>query len=115
MNIWDLSNEWAKQIAELFDVEVHTINYHIKNIFKQKELNKNPTIRKIRIVQKEGNRTIQRDVERYSLDMIISVGYRVNSITATKFRQWATSVLKSYIQNGYAINSEKLLISDLKN
>ena len=115
MNIWDLSNEWAKQIAELFDVEVHTINYHIKNIFKQKELNKNPTIRKIRIVQKEGNRTIQRDVEHYSLDMIISVGYRVNSITATKFRQWATSVLKSYIQNGYAINSEKLLISDLKN
>ena len=97
-----------KQIAELFSVEVHTINYHIKNIFKQNELDKNLTIRKIRIVQKEGNREVQRDVEHYNLDMIISVGYRVNSITATKFRQWATNVLKNYIQNGYAINSEKI-------
>jgi hypothetical protein len=97
-----------KQIAELFNVEVHTVNYHIKNIYKQKELDENPTIRKIRIVQKEGSREVQRDVEHYSLDMIISVGYRVNSITATKFRQWATNVLKSYIINGYAINSEKI-------
>ncbi|MBS4069154.1 MAG: virulence RhuM family protein [Sulfurimonas sp.] len=97
-----------KQIAELFSVEVHTVNYHIKNIFNQKELDKNPTIRKIRIVQKEGNREVQRDVEHYSLDMIISVGYRVNSITATKFRQWATSVLKNYITDGYVINSEKI-------
>jgi hypothetical protein len=97
-----------KQIAELFSVEVHTVNYHIKNIFQQKELDKNATIRKIRIVQKEGNREVQREVEHYNLDMIISVGYRINSITATKFRQWATSVLKSYIQNGYTINSEKI-------
>ena len=65
-----------KQIAELFSVEVHTINYHIKNIFKQNELDKNSTIRKIRIVQKEGNREIQRYIEHYNLDMIISVGYR---------------------------------------
>jgi hypothetical protein len=97
-----------KQIAELFQVEVHTINYHIKNIFKQKELDKNPTIRKIRIVQKEGDREVERDIEHYSLDMIISIGYRVNSVTATKFRQWATTVLKSYIQNGYAINGYKI-------
>ena len=97
-----------KQLSELFTVELHTINYHIKNIFKQKELDKNPTIRKIRIVRKEGNREVQRDIEHYNLDMIISIGYRVNSITATKFRQWATSVLKNYIQNGYAINKEKL-------
>jgi prophage antirepressor-like protein len=97
-----------KQLCELFGVEVHTINYHIKNIFKQKELDKNTTIRKIRIVQKEGKREVSRDVEHYNLDMIIYVGYRVNSLTATKFRQWATSVLKNYIQNGYAINSEKL-------
>ena len=97
-----------KQIAELFSVEVHTVNYHIKNIFKQKELDKNPTIRKIRIVQKEGNREVQRDVEHYNLDMIISVGYRVNSITATKFRQWATNVLKKYIADGYVINSDKI-------
>jgi hypothetical protein len=97
-----------KQLGELFQVEVHTINYHIKNIFKQKELDKNPTIRKIRVVQKEGKREVQRDVEHYNLDMIISIGYRVNSVTATKFRQWATSVLKNYIQNGYAINGDKI-------
>ena len=103
-NIWLTQ----KQLGELFSVEVHTVNYHIKNIFKQKELEQNPTIRKIRIVQKEGNREIQREVEHYNLDMIVSVGYRVNSITATKFRQWATGVLKNYIQNGYAINTHKI-------
>ena len=97
-----------KQLGELFNVEIHTINYHIKNIYKQKELMQNPTTRKIRIVQKEGNRTVERDVEHYNLDMIISIGYRVNSITATKFRQWATSVLINYIQNGYVINGEKI-------
>ena len=97
-----------KQLGELFNIEIHTINYHIKNIFKQKELIQNPTTRKIRIVQKEGNREVERDVEHYNLDMIISIGYRVNSITATKFRQWATSVLKNYIQNGYVINGEKI-------
>lgn len=97
-----------KQLGELFDIKISTVNYHIKNIYKQNELDENPTIRKIRIVRMEGNREVQRDVEHYNLDMIISIGYRVNSITATKFRQWATSVLKNYIQNGYAINSEKL-------
>jgi len=103
-NIW-LSQ---KQLSELFDVEIHTINYHIKNIFNQKELDKTPTIRKIRIVRKEGNREVKRDVEHYNLDMIISVGYRVNSKTATKFRQWATKVLKTYIQDGYVINTHKI-------
>lgn len=97
-----------KQLSELFNVEIHTINYHIKNIYKQKELDKISTIRKIRIVQKEGNREIQRDVEHYNLDMIISIGYKVNSITATKFRQWATSILKNYITNGYVINGKKI-------
>lgn len=97
-----------KQLGDLFGVEVHTVNYHIKNIFKQKELEKNATIRKIRIVQKEGKREVQREVEHYNLDMAISIGYRVNSKTATRFRQWASSVLKEYIQNGYAINQEKL-------
>jgi len=106
----DSENIWLtqKQLGELFDVEVHTVNYHIKNIFKQKELEKNSTVRKIRIVQNEGNRKVQRDVEHYSLDMVISVGYRVNSIIATKFRQWATKVLKNYIQNGYVLNTHKL-------
>ena len=97
-----------KQLSELFSVEIHTINYHIKNIYKQKELNKNSTIRIFRIVQKEGNRKIQRNIEHYNLDMIISIGYRVNSITATKFRQWATSILKNYIKNGYVINADKI-------
>ena len=99
-----------KQLADLFDVEVNTINYHIKNIFKQNELDKISTIRKIRIVQKEGKREVVRNVEHYNLDMIISVGYRVNSMRATKFRQWATKILKQYITNGYAINSEKITV-----
>lgn len=97
-----------KQLSELFVVEVHTINYHIKNIFKQKELDRISTIRKIRIVQKEGKREVEREVEHYNFDMIISIGYRVNSLTATKFRQWATNILKNYIQFGYTINSEKI-------
>lgn len=97
-----------KQLGELFNVEIHTINYHIKNIFKQKELEKIPTIRKIRIVQQEGNRKVEREVEHYNLDMIISIGYRVNSITATKFRQWATSILKEYISKGYTVNTHKI-------
>ena len=97
-----------KQLGELFNVESHNITYHIKNIYKQKELMQNPTTRKIRVVQKEGKREIERDIDHYNLDMIISIGYRVNSITATKFRQWATSILKNYIQNSYVINSDKI-------
>ena len=104
-----------KQLADLFEVEVHTTNYHIKNIFKQKELDKISTIRKIRIVQIEGNREVVRNVEHYNLDMIISIGYRVNSLKATKFRQWATKVLKQYITNGYAINSEKITVDRFLN
>ncbi len=97
-----------KQIAELFDKDVRTINDHIKKIYKDEELNKNSTIRNFRIVQKEGNREVSRDVKHYNLDVIISVGYKVNSKKATKFRQWATKVLKEYIYNGYAINREKI-------
>lgn len=97
-----------KQLGELFNVESHNITYHIKNIYKQKELMQNLTTQKIRVVQKEGKREIERDIDHYNLDMIISIGYRVNSIKATKFRQWATSVLKNYIQNGYIINSDKI-------
>ena len=102
------------QLAELFKIEAYTITYHIKNIYKQNELDKIPTTRKIRVVQKEGNREVQKDIEHYNLDMIISIGYRVNSITATKFRQWATTVLKNYIKNGYAINEHKLSEQRLK-
>ncbi|RBQ31607.1 DNA-binding protein [Arcobacter sp. FW59] len=97
-----------KQIAEVFNVTVPNINMHIKAIYKDAELMKNRTIQNFLIVQKEGNRKVERNVEHYNLDIIISVGYRVNSIKATKFRQWATSILKSYIQNGYVINGEKI-------
>ncbi|HIQ46069.1 MAG TPA: DNA-binding protein [Sulfurovum sp.] len=97
-----------KQIAELFEVTIPNINMHIKAIFKEKELEKYATIQKFLIVQKEGNREVSRNVEHYNLDMILSVGYRVNSNKATKFRQWATKVLTQYIHSGYAINSEKI-------
>lgn len=82
-----------KAMAELFGVEVNTINYHLKEIFSTGELIESSTIRKIRTVQPEGNRQVERERAFYSLDAIISVGYRVNSQKATKFRQWATRVL----------------------
>lgn len=97
-----------KQIAELFEVTVPNINMHIKAIYKEEELFENRTIQKYLIVQQEGKRKVKREVEHYNLDVVISIGYRVNSKKATTFRQWATNVLKNYIQNGYAINSEKI-------
>ena len=97
-----------KQLAELFDVTKQNVSLHINNILKEKELDKNLTVKFFLIVQKEGNREVKREVEHYNLDMIISIGYRVNSFTATKFRQWATKILKNYIQNGYVINGEKI-------
>ncbi len=97
-----------KQISELFEVTISNINMHIKSIFNDEELFENRTIQKYLIVQQEGKRKVKREVEHYNLDVVISVGYRVNSKRATKFRQWATSVLKSYIQNGYVINSDKI-------
>ncbi len=101
---------WATQIqiAEAFDVDIRTINEHIQNIFKIKELNKRATIRKFRIVRKEGKRTVDRDVMHYNLDMILSVGYRVNSKKATLFRQWATKTLQGYIVDGFAINKNRI-------
>jgi len=78
-------------------------------------LDKNPTVKKYLTVQKEGNREVSRNIDHYNLDMIISVGYKVNSIKATKFRQWATSVLKNYIQNGYSINNNKITSQRFEN
>ena len=97
-----------KQIAELFKVSKQNVSLHINNIFNEEELDKKSTVKFFLIVQKEGNREVERNIEHYNLDMIISIGYRVNSLTATKFRQGATSILKNYIQNGYVINSEKI-------
>ena len=92
------------QMAELFAVRVNTINYHIRKIIGDEELPPEATIQKIRIVQKEGERWVDRSVESYNLDMIISVGYRVNSKLGIKFRHWATQVLKQYLLRGYAVN-----------
>ena len=97
-----------KQIAELFEVTKQNISLHIINIFKEKELDSNGTVKFFLIVQQEGKREVKREVEHYNLDVIISVGYRVNSFKATKFRQWATSVLKGYMLDGYVINGEKI-------
>jgi prophage antirepressor-like protein len=97
-----------KQIAEVFGGTKQNISLHINNIYKEKELDKISTVKYYLTVQKEGNREVTRNIEHYNLDMILSLGYRINSIKATKFRQWATSVLKNYIQNGYVINGEKI-------
>ena len=94
-----------KQIAELFGVTKQNISLHINRIFKDEELDENSVVKFFLTTAQDGK---SYNTKHYNLDMIISIGYRVNSITATKFRQWATSVLKSYITDGYAINSEKI-------
>jgi hypothetical protein len=97
-----------KMMAELFEVDVRTINEHLQNIYKTGELLEDPTIRKIRIVQNEGTREVSREVAFYNLDVIIAVGYRVNSQRATQFRIWSTQILKEYIIKGFAMNDEHL-------
>ena len=97
-----------KKMAELFDKDVRTINEHIKTIYKTGELIEDSTIRKFRIVRQEGKRKVSREIEHYNLDMIISVGYRVNSKRGTQFRIWATQRLKDFLVKGYAINEKRL-------
>jgi hypothetical protein len=97
-----------KRIAELFGVEVPTINYHLKEIFRSGELEEIATIRKFLIVQKEGNRDVSREIEFYNLDAVIAVGYRVNSLQATRFRMWATKTLKEFIIKGFVMDDERL-------
>ncbi len=94
-----------KKMAELFGVEVNTINYHLKEVFKIAEIKEKSVIRKFRITASDGK---VYDTQFYSLDAIISVGYRVNSEKATKFRIWATEMLRNYIIKGYAIDDERL-------
>lgn len=97
-----------KAMAELFDVNSQAITKHLKNIFDEGELLKEATCSKMEQVQKEGERLVKRNVEFYNLDAIISVGYRVNSQKATKFRIWATGILKEYIQKGFVLDDERL-------
>lgn len=97
-----------KAMAELFAVEAPAINKHLKNIFLEGELQEDATVSKMEIVQAEGTRNVKRKVAFYNLDAIISVGYRVNSRKATKFRIWATGVLKEYMLKGFAMDDERL-------
>lgn len=101
---------WAtqKQIAEVFGVDVRTVNEHLQNIYTTDELERSSTIRKFRIVRTEGSREVNREIEHYNLDAIISVGYRVNSKSATTFRKWATKTLRGYVVDGYAINPRRI-------
>lgn len=107
---YENENLWMTQkaMAELFAVNVPAINKHLNNIYDEGELNKDATISKMELVQKEGSRNVKRNVEFYSLDAIISVGYRVNSRRATQFRRWATQVLKKYTIEGYALDKKRM-------
>jgi len=95
------------QMAELFDKDVRTVNEHLKNIYKEQELEEVSTIRNFRIVRTEGNREVERAIDHYNLDAIISVGYRVNSKKGTQFRIWATQRLREYLVQGYSINQHR--------
>jgi hypothetical protein len=97
-----------KKMAELFGVSISTINEHLQNIFSSNELAADSTIRKFRIVQREGNREVNREIDFYNLDAIIGVGYRVNSFQATQFRKWATATLKEFIIKGFVLDDERL-------
>lgn len=97
-----------KQMANLFDVGVPAVSKHLSNIFNEGELEENRTVSKMEIVQNEGNRTVKREIDYYNLDAIIALGYRINSKKATKFRIWATSVLKEYMIKGFALDDERL-------
>ena len=106
----DQETVWLSQIqmAELFGKDVRTVNEHVSNVFQEGELEKEPTIRKFRIVRQEGKRQVQREIDHYNLDMIISVGYRVKSQRGVQFRKWATQVLKDHLVEGYTLNQRRL-------
>lgn len=101
---------WAslQQIADLFETDKSGISRHIKNIYQSGELKQKETVAKIATVQTEGKRKVKREIEYYNLDLILSVGYRVNSTSATKFRQWATKTLREHIVEGYTLNKKRL-------
>ncbi len=97
-----------KAMAALFDVGVPAISKHLANVFETGELKEEATISKMETVQQEGNREVKRTVVMYKLDAIIAVGYRVNSIRATQFRQWATSVLRQFAIRGYVLDKKRM-------
>ena len=97
-----------REIAELFDKDVRTVNEHIRNVFDEGECNPKATNRKFRIVQTEGVRKVEREVDVYNLDVILSVGYRVRALRATQFRRWATTILREYLVKGFAMDDIRL-------
>jgi hypothetical protein len=103
-------NIWLSQarIAELFDVTVQTVNEHLKGIYADGEVEPGATIRKFRIVRREGTREVSREIEHYSLPAILAVGYRVRSPRGTQFRQWATTRLEEYLVKGFVLDDERL-------
>ncbi|HEY9582781.1 MAG TPA: RhuM family protein [Candidatus Paceibacterota bacterium] len=102
--IWGNLND----IADIFETDKSGISRHIKSIIESGELGEGATVAKIATVQREGERTVRREIEYYNLDMILSVGYRVNSKRATLFRQWATKTLRAHIVDGYTINRSRV-------
>ena len=109
-----LENEdvWLTQnaLAKLFDTTRNNITLHIGNIYKEEELDETSTSKDSLLVQIEGNRSVKRNVKVYNLDMIISIGFRVNSRKAIKFRTWANKIIKDYMVQGFALNDERFLI-----
>ena len=97
-----------EQMAELFQRDRSTISRHIRNIFAEGELRRDATVAKFATVQREGARSVSRDIEYYNLDVIISVGYRVKSLRGTQFRIWASSILKEYMKKGFTLDDDRL-------
>jgi prophage maintenance system killer protein len=102
------------QMADLFDRDKSVVSRHLNNIFKSKELDRGSTVAFVATVQNEGGRSVERRIEYFNLDVIISVGYRVNSKRGTQFRIWATNVLKKHLVDGYTINEKRLRTSEHK-
>lgn len=100
------------QIVELFDSSKSNISEHLKHIFESGELKREATVRKFRTVRQEGTRSVVRTLEFFNLDVIISVGYRVNTVRGIHFRQWANNILKEYLLKGYSINQRLMLLED---
>jgi len=103
-NIWLTQ----KMLSEIYGVELNTINYHIKKIYEDNELSEDATIRKFRIVQKEGNRNVSRDVIHYNLQMIIALGFKVDNEKAVQFRKWVNSIIKDYTIKGWVLDDDRL-------
>jgi hypothetical protein len=106
----DVETVWLTQgqIAELFDTSTDNVSLHLKNIYKDNELEEAATTEDFSVVRREGEREVKRSLGHYNLDAIISVGYRVNSGHATRFRQWATRVLREHLTQGYSPNKHGL-------